>query len=175
MKNTPARFFAPPSCKKLVSNSNGFQIAFPNITVDELETIIPINDVRAKQIGIAKSWGKKASFGFLAKRAKSGALTISVAKLAIALMIPLTIPQASAEPWAVFFSLTIGPRPLARTMAQMKKLMPQMGTTKDLKVKRWRILWTGNQIAGSEQSQNIKKDTNAGVDVPDVGMPLGRL
>ena len=55
MKNTPARFLDPPSCRKDVSSSNGFQIAWPNIIVDDDETIIPIKDVSAKQIGMADS------------------------------------------------------------------------------------------------------------------------
>jgi hypothetical protein len=55
MKNTPARFLDPPSCRKEVSSSNGFQMAWPNIIVDDDETIIPIKDVRAKQMGMANN------------------------------------------------------------------------------------------------------------------------
>ena len=60
--------------------------------------MIPMNEVIAKPIGMVKSWDQRASLGLCAKRAKSGSLTIRVAKLAMADMIPETIPQASLEP-----------------------------------------------------------------------------
>jgi hypothetical protein len=63
----------------------------------------------------------------------------------------------------------------ALTIAHIKKEKPAVGTTNDLTVKRWRILWTGNQIAGKEQSQKMKKDTKALVLVPELGMPLWTL
>jgi hypothetical protein len=44
-------------------------------------------------------------------------------------------------------------------MAQMKKAIPAQGTKYALTVNRWRILWTGNQMAGSEQTQKRKKET----------------
>ena len=94
------------------------------MTVDEEETMIPINDVKANPIGIVRSCDQKADFGVLAKREKSGSLlygrgpahirtlsqndsyrthTISVAKLAIDDKIPLTIAQPSSLPCKVFF------------------------------------------------------------------------
>jgi hypothetical protein len=60
-------------------------------------------------------------------------------------------------------------------MAQIKNAIPAVGTTNALTVNRCRILWTGNQIAGSEQSQKMKKETKSLVFVPELGMPLWRL
>lgn len=68
------------------------------MTVDEDETMIPMNEVMAKPQGIVINCGRKASEGFLAKRAKSGSLTMSVAKFAIEDITPVMIPQASFEP-----------------------------------------------------------------------------
>jgi hypothetical protein len=102
--------------------------------------MIPMKEVIAKPTGIVISWDQKASLGLRAKRAKSGSLTMSVAKLAMADMIPVMIPQASLEPCEVLLWCTIGPMPLALTRAQMKKAIPAVGTTYALTVKRWRIL-----------------------------------
>lgn len=96
--------------------------------------------------------------------------TIRVAKLAMDDMMPVTIPQASFDPWAVFGCLTIGPIPFARTTAQMKKATPAIGTTMALAVNKCRILWTGNQMAGNEKNQKRKKERNMSLDVPDPGM-----
>ena len=60
--------------------------------------MIPMKDVTAKPTGIVMNCDHRASRGFLAKRAKSGSLTMRVAKLAILLMIPCTIAQPSAPP-----------------------------------------------------------------------------
>jgi hypothetical protein len=57
----------------------------------------------------------------------------------------------------------------------MKKETPAVGTTYALTVNRWRILWTGNQMAGREQSQKMKKDTKSLVLVPEFGIPLGTV
>jgi len=95
-----------------------------------------------------------------------------VAKLAIEDMIPVIIPHARVEPWDVFPCLTIGPRPLALTTAQMKKATPAMGTTIALAVKRCLILCTGNQIAGREHSQKMKNDKKKSLVVPDPGIPF---
>lgn len=62
---------------------------------------MPINEVMAKPTGIVISWDHRASLGLRAKRAKSGSFTIRVAKLAMALMMPVTIPHASLEPCAL--------------------------------------------------------------------------
>jgi hypothetical protein len=86
------------SSKNLVRRFSGFQIGSPKITLEEDPTMIPINDVMAKPIGMVSNWGRKASDGFFAKRAKSGSLTMSVAKLAIALIMPLTISHPSSDP-----------------------------------------------------------------------------
>ena len=85
-------------------------------------------------------------------------LTIKVAKLEMAPMIPVTMPQASFEPEAVAGWWMTGPPPPALTNAQMKRAMPAVGATTALTVKRWRILWTGNQMNGSEPSQKRKNE-----------------
>ena len=136
MKNTPARFPDPPSVKNDWRSSRGFQMASPKMTVEDEETIMPTKDVMAKPTGIVMSCDQKASLGFRAKRAKSGSLTMRVAKLAMEDIIPVTIPQPSALPWLVFFCLTIGPRPFARTIAQMKNARPATGTTYALTVNK---------------------------------------
>ena len=81
-------------------------------------------------------------------------------------MLDMTYPDAVAG------CLTIGPRPFARTIAQIKNDIPAMGTIYAFTVKRCRILCTGNQIAGKEQSQKMMKDTKAIVLVPELGMLL---
>ena len=48
--------------------------------LDELETITPMNEVSANPIGIVNNCGHIASRGFFANLAKSGSLTIKVAK-----------------------------------------------------------------------------------------------
>jgi hypothetical protein len=73
---------------------------------------------------------------------KQNNVPISVAKLAIELIMPFTIAQPSSLPEAVPGWETIGPIPLARTILQMKKAMPAVGTTKDLTVKRCLIVCT---------------------------------
>lgn len=40
----------------------------------------------------------------------------------------------------------------------MKKAIPAQGTKYAFTVKRCRTLWTGNQMAGREQNQKMKKD-----------------
>jgi hypothetical protein len=56
----------------------------------------------------------------------------------------------------------------------MKNDIPAVGTTKALTVNKCLILWTGNQIAGSEQSQKMKNERKSLVVVPELGMPLWR-
>lgn len=80
---------------------------------------------------------------------------------------PLTNSQAKAEPVSLAGWLTTGPMPPARTTAQIKKAMAAQGTKYALTVKRWRIWWTGNQIAGRESSQKMKKLTQSAVVVPE--------
>lgn len=48
-------------------------------------------------------------------------------------------------------------------MAQIMNAMPATGTKYDLTVNRCRIWWTGNQIAGREQSQKMKNETQSAV------------
>jgi hypothetical protein len=136
--------------------------------------MIPTKEVNANPAGMVISCDQRASFGLRANRAKSGSLTMRVAKLAIALMIPETMPHANLEPWATPGWCTIGPIPCALTMAQMKKEIPAVGTTKALTVNKCRILCTGNQIAGSEQSQKMKNERKSLVFVPELGIPLWR-
>lgn len=115
-------------------------MAFPKMTVEEDDTMIPMKEVIANPMGMVSSCGRKASEGFLAKREKSGSFTIKVAKLAMALMMPLTMSQPSSDPLASLGCLTIGPSPFARTIAQMKKAIPAVGAKKALTVNKWRIL-----------------------------------
>lgn len=81
----------------------------------------------------------------------------------------------------------IGPTPLAFTIHQMKNVIPAVGATIALSVKRCRledgtrlvcrellkvkgstcILWIGNQIAGSEINQKRKKHIKSRVVVPE--------
>lgn len=103
MKKTPARSLEVPSSRKVWRRVRGFQIGSPpKITVEEDETMIPMKDVRPKPTGMVINWDQRASLGFLAKRAKSGSLTMRVAKLAMADMMPKIMPHASFEPWLVF-------------------------------------------------------------------------
>jgi hypothetical protein len=130
IKKTPALFLEPPSFRKDCKSSRGFQIGSPlKITVEDDDTMIPMKEVMAKPMGIVKSCDQRASLGLRAKRAKSGSFTISVAKLAIADMMPVTIPHANLDPVATAGWCTIGPMPWARTIAQMKKAIPAVGTT----------------------------------------------
>lgn len=52
-----------------------------------------------------------AALGLDAKRAKSGSLTMSVAKFEIADMMPVMIPHASSDPCASLGWRMIGPAP----------------------------------------------------------------
>ncbi len=67
----------------------------PKMTVDEEDTMIPMNEVNANPAGIVMICDQIASLGLRANRAKSGSLTMRVAKLAIALIMPETMPHAS--------------------------------------------------------------------------------
>ena len=81
MKKTPARapLFAP--CRYCPKRSSGFQIVSPKITVEDEETITPMNDVIPKPIGIVRSWDQKASLGVLANLEKSGSFLSSDSQL----------------------------------------------------------------------------------------------
>lgn len=81
------------------------------MTVEEDDTMIPMKDVMAKPTGIVISWDHRASFGLRAKRAKSGSLTMRVAKFAMELIIPVTIPHASTDPLDLARWCTMGPIP----------------------------------------------------------------
>ena len=109
-------------------------------------------------MGMVISWGSRASLGLLAKRAKSGSLTIRVAKLLTADIMPAITPQADVEPWAVAGWWTIGPTPPARTIAQTNRAMPAVGATKALTVNKCRIFCTGTQMNGREPSQKRTKE-----------------
>jgi hypothetical protein len=103
MTKTPNLCADPPSSRNFVSRSRGFHIASPKMTVEDDDTMMPMKEVMANPMGMVSSCGRNALEGFFAKRAKSGSLTIRVAKLAIALMIPFTISQPRSEPEAVPF------------------------------------------------------------------------
>ncbi|KAK5633061.1 hypothetical protein RRF57_008774 [Xylaria bambusicola] len=92
------------------------------------ETKIPTKQVTAKPMGMVSSCDQRASRGLPAKRAKSGSLTMSVAKLAIELKTPFTNSQASSLPSNFAGWLIMGPGPPALTKAQMKKAIPAVGT-----------------------------------------------
>ena len=116
------------------------------MTVELEDTIIPMNEVTAKPMGMVKNCDQRASFGFLAKRLKSvsslemspyfyvlsmdspGSFTIKVAKFAILLIIPCTIAQPNASPFFTEGCCTMGPIPSAFTIAQMKNISPATGT-----------------------------------------------
>lgn len=68
------------------------------MTVDEDVTMMPMNEVIPKPIGIVKSWAQIASLGFRANCEKSGSFTIRVAKFPMQLMIPFTNAQRKALP-----------------------------------------------------------------------------
>jgi len=73
MKKTPALFWEPPSSRKDWRRSRGFQMGSPlKMMVEEEETMMPMKEVMAKPQGMVINWDRKASDGFLAKRAKSG-------------------------------------------------------------------------------------------------------
>jgi len=86
--------------------------------------MIPMNEVIANDIGIVSSWGQTAAEGRDANLVKSGALTMSVEKLLIALIIPVMTPQVKSDPVAVAGCFTTGPMPPARTRAHMSSAMP---------------------------------------------------
>ena len=54
-KKTPARFWWVPSLRNDWRRSSGFQIGSPKMTVEEEETMMPMNDVTAKPTGIVMS------------------------------------------------------------------------------------------------------------------------
>src|SRR5690242_1574131 len=174
MTKTPKRCALPPSSRKDSRTLRGSQTGSPpKMTVDDEDTMIPMKDVIANPRGMVSSWGRKASDGLRAKRAKSGSFTIKAAKLAIADMVPRTMSQPSSEPDLVPGWCTIGPIPLARTMAQMKKAIPAVGTTYAFTVNKWRILWTAGQRNGREPSQKNRYETKWTVFVPELGIPFG--
>jgi hypothetical protein len=143
--------------------------------LEELETMTPMNDVRANPIGIVNNWDQSASRGFFANRAKSGSLTINVAKFETQSITAAITAHAFALPWTVDGWWTIGPTPPALTMAHTMNNTPATGTVYDFTVNKCRIWYTGNQIAGNENSQNRKKQRYDLVSVPDPGIPFGRL
>jgi len=51
------------------------------MTVDDDETMIPMNEVRPKPQGMVRSWDQNASLGLRAKRAKSGSFWAKSASL----------------------------------------------------------------------------------------------
>lgn len=177
MKKTPARFAEPPSFKKEESKSRGFQIGSPpKITTEQDDTIMPINEVIPNPRGMVNSCDQKASFGFWAKREKSGTFTINALKFAIEDIIPLTIAQASSLPWMLFGLWITGPAPLALTKLQIKNAIPAAGTTKDFTVNKCLILWTCGYNAGSDNNQKRKNETKSLVLVPELaGIEFGRL
>lgn len=132
---------------------------------------MPTKEVRANPIGIVRSCDQNASLGVRAKRLKSGSFTIKVAKFAIALIMPLITAHAKALPCNAPRCLTMGPKPSARTTAQMKNAIPATGTTAAFTVKKCLILCTAGHKKGKLPAQNKKKLTKSRVLVPeDAGM-----
>src|SRR6478735_585814 len=176
MKKTPKRSPELPSSMNLSRRSRGFQMASSYRTEEAEETMMPMNEVMAKPKGIVIIWDQSASLGFCANREKSLALTMSVAKLEIEDIMPLTISQAKSLPWTLLPAFTMGPIPTAREIVQARKVIPATGTTYALTVKRCRTLWTGNQSAGSDTSQKMKKEAKCAVSVPEFSLKvLGTL
>jgi hypothetical protein len=103
----------------------------------------------------------------LANLAKSGLLTMRVAKFPIEAMMPLITPQTRSDPCRDAGLCTIGPMPCALTIAQAKNTIPAVGTTYALTVNKCRILCTGNHRNGSDPNQKRKKETKSRVLVPD--------
>ncbi len=68
------------------------------MTAEADPAMMPMKEVRPKPIGMVIACGHNAADGREAKRAKSGSLTMRVAKFETALMIPAMTPQASLEP-----------------------------------------------------------------------------
>jgi hypothetical protein len=54
----------------------------------------------------------------------------------------------------------------------MKKEIPAVGTMMAFTVNKCRIVCTGKKIAGSDNTQKIKKERKSLVVVPELGMPL---
>lgn len=105
--------------------------------MDDAEEIkIPIKEVILKQTGIANNWDHNAALGVSAKREKSGALTIKVAKLAKAFMMEATKVQPNSDPCNFEGAVITSPAPLAFTRTQIMKPKPANGTMKALKVNK---------------------------------------
>lgn len=69
--------------------------------LEELETMTPMNEVKANPIGIVNNCDHNASRGFFANLAKSGSLTIRVAKLATQSIIAAITAQTFLLPLTV--------------------------------------------------------------------------
>jgi hypothetical protein len=110
------------------------------MTVELELTMIPRKLTMLNPIGTEISCGQTAAPGVEARDAKSGALTTRVAMFEMQDMRETTIVQPRSEPDRREGWLTMGPTPLAFTIAQMKKVIPAMGTQIALAVKRWRLV-----------------------------------
>ena len=71
------------------------------MTFEELDTMTPMNEVNANPIGIVNNCDQSASRGFFANRAKSGSLTIKVAKFEIQFMTAATTAHPFSLPLIV--------------------------------------------------------------------------
>lgn len=118
--------------------------------------MMPKKDTIENPSGMPMIWGQTAAEGVVARDAKSGALlkwtpsqsivsegrlrlNTNVIRVAMLLMqepMAATIAHALAEPCRVPGWWMIGPTPWALTMAQTKKIIPAIGTTIALAVKR---------------------------------------
>lgn len=135
---------------------------------DEL-TMIPMKLTRAKTIGIDSICDITASEGLRAREPKSGAFVMIVDWELMHDVMLATIAHPRGEPWIVAGWWTIGPTPRALMIHQIKKVIPAIGTMIDLTVNKCRTWCMGNQIAGSETSQNRKKHMKSRVVVPEEG------
>lgn len=101
MTKTPNRWPESARSRNLPRRSSGFQTGSSYRTPELEDTIIPMKEVIAKPIGIVNSCDQSASVGLRATRAKSEALRMRAAKLAIEVMMPLITAHASSLPWTV--------------------------------------------------------------------------
>lgn len=98
MTKIPNRSAELAPFKNIPRSVSGFQTASPKITLEEEETMIPINEVTAKPTGMVINCGQKASLGLRAYLAKSGLLMTRAAKFAMQFMMLLTNAHARSLP-----------------------------------------------------------------------------
>jgi hypothetical protein len=109
------------------------------MVTDDEDTMMPMKLTSEKVNGTEISCGRSAAPGVFAREAKSGAFVTSVAMLLMQDMRLETMAHERSLPWRVEGCRMMGPTPLAFTMHQIKNVIPAVGATIDLTVKRWRL------------------------------------